>query len=365
MCYVLPPMCSPVDHGIHPQAAYVAVENLMCVSKDFKQVVEMVHSIKAVSVETGKTKFTMDPIRDSLVVFWMGLPNPNPDNSWINSMKAANHNVDDNALPIRRLITHSEYPMLARSQDTTGFISRTNRAQTAANTLRWLDVPFETDLPMFSRFPFLEEAVVSVSKMNRLWHISGFQMEGPDVVGPRENGETWGLNRVIPHNGAASRYFQAKGIEADTGIPWEFPPSVFTNSHGCLISQPEDIDPHVNQNAIFMHPLDRPFIGLHGYSRGTRSLGGKWAGFRYYIKTHKVQFSPLAWHEVEPIIHRLGYNHEAVGRQLPGGTDPQFISRVWMIPEGEEPTNEPHHCWIDVKESEEYDEPYVTEIATT
>ncbi|EWZ38674.1 hypothetical protein BFJ70_g1621 [Fusarium oxysporum] len=363
--YVLPPMASPVDHGIHPQAAYVAAENLMCVSKEFKQVVEMVHCIKAVNNDDGKTKFTMDPMRDTLVVFWMALPNPNPNNSWIQSMKVAGYEVDDNALPIRRLIAHSPFPMQARSQDPSGFISRTNRAQTVANTLRWLDVPFETELPMFSHFPFLEEAVVSVSMMNRMWHISGFQMEGPDVVAPRENGESWGLNRVMPHNRAASRYFKAKGIEADTGISWELPPSVFSTNHGCLISQPEDIASHVDQNAVLMQPLDRPFIGLYGYSRGTRSLGGKWAGFRYHTHTHKVQFTPLAWHEVEPIVHRLGYNHHAVSRQLPGGSDPQFIARVWIIQEGTEPKNETHHCWVDVKEPEEYDEPMVTQIATT
>ncbi|KAF4431029.1 hypothetical protein FACUT_8702 [Fusarium acutatum] len=372
MGYVIPPMSSPIDHGIHRHAAYVAVGDLKSVSKDFKQVIEAVHYIKAITVAEGKTKFTMDPIQDSLVVFWMAIPKPNPDNSWIRSIKAAGYEVDDEALPIRRLIASNHYPMQPRSQDPLGYISRNNRAQTVANTLRWKNESFETDLPIFSRFPFLEEAVVSVSMMTRMWHISGFQMEGPDIVAPRSNGETWGLNRVGPHNAAAALYFENKGMQADTGIPWEFPPSVFTTHHASLISQPEDIHPHVNPRAIFIHPLDRPFIGLYGYSRGTRSLGGKWAGFRYYTQTHKVQFSPLAWHEVEPIVHRLGYD-TAPGRPLPSGADPQFVARVWMIREGDEPKDEPHHCWIDVKEPKEYDvdepwkqdEPFVEEIATT
>jgi hypothetical protein len=218
---------------------------------------------------------------------------------------------------------------------------------------------------MFSRFPLLEEATVSVEQMSRSWHISGFQMEGPDVVAPRDNGESWGLNRVGPHDREAARYFQARGIEADSGLPWDLPYTNFSTNHGCLISQPEDIAPHVNQHDISMLPQDRPYIGLHGYSRGTRSLGGKWAGFRYYPQTQKVEFTPLAWHEVKPIIHRLGYNNFVVGRPLPGGTDPQFIGRVWIIREGVEPQNEPHHCWLEVKEPEDGDEPWVTELAAT
>ncbi|KAF5634709.1 hypothetical protein F52700_5902 [Fusarium sp. NRRL 52700] len=371
MEYVIPPMSTPIDHSVHNHAPYVAVGRLMSVSKEFRQVVETLHRIKAITVAEGKTKFTMDPIRDTLVVFRMAIPKPNPDNSWIRSMKAAGYEVDDLALPIRRLIAFNHYPMQPRSQDPAGFISRTYRAQTVANTLVWKDEPFETDLPMFSRFPFLEEAVVSVSMMTRMWHISGFQMEGPDVVAPRPNDETWGFNRV-GHNAAAARYFEDKGIQADTGIPWAFPPSVFTTHHASLISQPEDIHPHVNPRDIFIHQQHRPFIGLYGYSRGTRSLGGKWAGFRYHTKTQRIQFSPLAWHEVEPIVHRLGYD-PSPGRPLANEADPQFVARVWMIREGDEPKDEPHHFWIDVKEPKEYDadepweqeEPYVEEIATT
>ncbi|KAF5672671.1 hypothetical protein FCIRC_8375 [Fusarium circinatum] len=380
MSYVIPPMSSPIDNSVHPEAAYVAVGDLASVSKDFKRVVETLHRIKAITIDEGKTKFTMDPIRDTLVVFWMAIPSPNPDNSWIRSMKAAGYKVDDEALPIRRLIAFSDYPMLPPSQDSSGCISRTTRAQTVANTLRWKTEPFETDLPMFSRFPFLEETVVSVSMMTRMWHISGFQMEGPDVVAPRTNGESWGLNRVGPHSVTAARYFKDKRIQADTGIPWEFPRSPFLKHpwsflwthHATLISQPEDVHPHIDPDATYIHPLDRPLIGLYGYSRGTRSLGGKWAGFRYHTKTHKVQFSPLAWHEVEPIVHRLGYD-PAYGRPLANGADPQFVARVWMIRDGDEPKDEPHHCWIEVKEPKEYDankpwekdEPYVEEIATT
>lgn len=195
-------------------------------------------------------------------------------------------------------------------------------------------------------------------------------MEGPDVEAPRPNGETWGFNRV-GYDRTAARYFEAKGIQADTGITWEFPTSVFRAHHANIVSEPEDLHPHVGEYGAFIQHNDLPFIGLHGYSRGTRSLGGKWAGFRYHTETKKVQFSPLAWHEVEPIIDQLG-DAPSAGQSLPNG-HPQFIARVWMIREGDELKDEPHHCWMDVKEPKKKDadepwkkeEPYVEEVATT
>ncbi|KAG4263608.1 hypothetical protein FPRO04_11695 [Fusarium proliferatum] len=369
--YLIPPMCNPMNYGVHPQAAYATVGNFKRVSKGFGEVVDAIHYVKAIAIADGETKFTMNPIQDDLVVFWMAIPKPLPNSSWIRSMKAANFEVDDDALPIRRLIVSNHYPMQPQSQDPLGYVSRTSRSQSVKNTLRWKNEPFETDLPMFARFPLLKEAVVSVSMMSRLWHISGFQMEGPDVEAPRPNGETWGFNRVGSYNAAAARYFEAKGIQADTGITWEFPTSAFRAHHATIVSEPEDLHPRVGEHGAFIQPNDLPFIGLHGYSRGTRSLGGKWAGFRYHTRTEKVQFSPLAWHEVEPIIDQLG-DAPSAGQSLPNG-HPQFIARVWMISEGDEPKDEPHHCWIDVKEPKkndtdepwEQEEPYVEQIAIT
>jgi hypothetical protein len=121
--YLIPPMSIPIDHGaqVHPRAPYVAVGNLKRVSKDFKQVVESIHYVKAIAVADGRIKFTMNPIQDTLVVFWMAIPKPIPGSSWILSMKAAGYAVDDEALPIRRLIVSNHYPMQPRSQDTMGF----------------------------------------------------------------------------------------------------------------------------------------------------------------------------------------------------------------------------------------------------
>ncbi|KAF5565824.1 hypothetical protein FPHYL_4042 [Fusarium phyllophilum] len=79
-----------------------------------------------------------------------------------------------------------------------------------------------------------------------------------------------------------------------------------------------------------------PKIGLHGYSKTRRdrrnprqqefSQGGQWAGFRIYLETQGVEFRPLTWDEVEPIVHRQ--KQPETGRKLPRGQDPEFVSRI-------------------------------------
>lgn len=52
----------------------------------------------------------MNPSQDTLVVFWMAIPKPNPDDPWIKYMKVANYDVNDYALPIRRLVACKHCP---------------------------------------------------------------------------------------------------------------------------------------------------------------------------------------------------------------------------------------------------------------
>ncbi|KLP04740.1 Uncharacterized protein Y057_11878 [Fusarium fujikuroi] len=78
-----------------------------------------------------------------------------------------------------------------------------------------------------------------------------------------------------------------------------------------------------------------PIIGLHGYSKTRRdwrsqrsqefSQGGQWAGFRVYLESEEVEFRPLTWDEVEPIIHREQQLQN--GRQLLGNQDLELVSR--------------------------------------
>ncbi|KAF5564587.1 hypothetical protein FNAPI_2076 [Fusarium napiforme] len=48
-----------LEKELNPPYYYIAVRNLKLVSKDFKQVVEAIHYITAISVGGGKVKFTM------------------------------------------------------------------------------------------------------------------------------------------------------------------------------------------------------------------------------------------------------------------------------------------------------------------
>ncbi|KAG7414351.1 hypothetical protein Forpe1208_v007027 [Fusarium oxysporum f. sp. rapae] len=77
-------------------------------------------------------------------------------------------------------------------------------------------------------------------------------------------------------------------------------------------------------------------IGLHGYSKTGRdrrnprsqeyAQGGQWAGFRFHLETQEVEFRPLTWDEVDPIVHRRIQPQQ--GRNLPDNQDPEFVARV-------------------------------------
>ncbi|KAF9778521.1 hypothetical protein IL306_003973 [Fusarium sp. DS 682] len=364
--YLIPPLSSPEDQlytRVFGRASELATKDLILTCKQFKEIVYEIHSIKAIRTTGSKIEFTLNPKLDTLVLFGMRIPKPDRDMSWLKSKEGAE--VEENALPVRRLMTHSLWPMLPMDWDPQGDLSRSHQSQRYDTSRIWNAMPFKTNLPLFNLFPLIEELIVSVAEMDRNWNISGFQMHGPDVVAPREHGETWGLNRVGLHHPPVAYYFKNRGVQADSGIQWELPISLFPINWGYLISSPVDIASRVDPRVPYLPRIDRPYIGLNGYSRGTRSLGGKWAGFRYHPETQKVEFTPLAWHEVEPIVHRLGYNYSGMDRALPRGLDPHFIARVQIVREGKEPRNEPHHSWVEVKEPEEGDEPWVRELATT
>lgn len=81
---------------------------------------------------------------------------------------------------------------------------------------------------------------------------------------------------------------------ADTGILWDFVDSVkvhYFHRHLKWL-----LDAGVKGTS---RPFWPRFIGFHGYSDGFRSHGGQWAGFRYFVDTGRVQFSPLHWEEVK------------------------------------------------------------------
>lgn len=84
-------------------------------------------------------------------------------------------------------------------------------------------------------------------------------------------------------------------------------------------------------------------IGLMGYSKNATSVGGHWAGFRYFVDTHRVEFTPLAYHDVKDQLEMRVDSH---------GVLPEVAVRVWVIRPGEKSTapDESYHGWERVKE---------------
>lgn len=219
----------------------------------------------------------------------------------------------------------------------------------------WSEVPFSTSLHVLYDLPFVEELVVSFEAVSQAWQIDDFQMFGPDIIAPRRREEGWGLARAGPHDKAAAEYFISRGISADTGEKWRFQKSTTMG-----VSQLSDII----QAPIGTEPGQKfdftPRIGFYGFSRGTMSIGGKWAGFRYFTETEEVHFSPLAWSEVQYFINRR-YRPEGMVMD----THPQFIARVWIIRPGKEAEpDQQHHCWLKVKKWEEGDPDWVSQVET-
>jgi hypothetical protein len=220
---------------------------------------------------------------------------------------------------------------------------------------QWSKVPFSTSLPVFSYLPLVEELVLSIQDATSEWNIDGFQMFGPDIIASRRREEGCPFARVDPQDTAAAEYFASRGISADTGENWIIDMEVLRGSD--LSSALIDSITGYGRDVF-------PRIGFYGFSRGTISHGGKWAGFRYFTETNEVHFSPLAWSEVQYFVHRW-YTSEGMVINAPGEPHPRLIARVWTIKPGKEAEPaQPHHCWLKVKEWEEGDPDWVAQVET-
>ncbi|KIL95617.1 hypothetical protein FAVG1_00354 [Fusarium avenaceum] len=320
-------------------AERVLIGDLTSSCKEIRSIVN--NSRKIVAFGYGNILFRLDPVRDTLLVKNMCLP-------YIESKKDWNRDIWEvprRGLPIRRLMTQSRAISRPKPNGLYFFLSVYRL---------WSQVPFSTSLDVLSHLPLVEELVLSFKDASRAWHIDGFQMFGPDIIAPRRREEGWGLERVGPHDKAAAEYSFSRGISADTGEKWRFQmdTGVLLSQPSDFISAPIDIQPGQKVNLT-------PRIGFYGFSRGTRSLGGKWAGFRYFTETGEVHFSPLAWSEVRYFVNRW-YHPEAMLE-----SQPQLIARVWIIRPGKEAEpDQQHHCWLKVKKWEEGDPNWVSQVET-
>ncbi|KAL2682384.1 hypothetical protein Neosp_006834 [[Neocosmospora] mangrovei] len=303
------------------------VEHSNCASLrgSCRQIRAIVDRIRPIKSTRG---FHFDPKRDTLKVWQMQLPDSDPhgEGHWCRS------------IPVRKLLTVFPYALNPYDDVSTG-----------VSDPAWNDEPFDMDLDL-SFLPMIEEMTLAIQSAGWEWHIEGFQMYGPDVVESRGPNDNWGRGGYGHLRLLAETHFFTRRIRGSTGYRWK----------GCDddFFDPLDI---LRMNSTNL-ARNAPYIGFHGYSRGTYSLGGNWPGFRYYTATGEVEFSPLSFSEINFATDRQ-YKPD---REPVDGRDAQLVSRVWIIRRGRPtPPVEPHHCWIKVKKWEMGDPDWVWQVETT
>ncbi|KAM0191691.1 hypothetical protein ACHAPA_008287 [Fusarium lateritium] len=327
-------ICDPDQPISWAERVWVAKLTESC--KDIQSIVKSIRKI--VGFDDGRVFFRLDPISDTLLVKQMCLPEIESTKSW----DPATFGLDRHALPVRRLMTQSFRIMTPLcDKDYPDWMYRHHPRSFYPD---WSEVPFSASLPVFSHLPLVEELVLSIQRAGTEWNIDDFQMFGPEIIAPRRREQGW----FGPHDEAAAEYFASRGISADTGEKW-----ISTFAYDMGGSRYDNTSPPSGTR-----------IGFYGFSSGTMSLGGKWAGFRHFTETNEVYFSPLAWSEVQHFVHRW-YAPDGRAMNPPGDPQPQLIARVWIIRPGKEAEPaRPHHCWLKVKEWEEGDPDWVAQVET-
>ncbi|KAF5557505.1 hypothetical protein FMEXI_669 [Fusarium mexicanum] len=345
------------------------IKALLETNADVASLVNQVRCLKAVGCDgapvisrIGGVPFRIDPLHDIFQVVDMRLPALQPSVSW-NPQSIKGHHR--HALPVENILSVSRTVWLRRGHPP---INNNNNNQSDGNghgsnqagpsdapipPQTYLEMPMESDLPIFSRLPKAKSLSLIIENVGREWHVEGCQMFGPDVIGPRFRGNDWGIRRAGSHSIEAQNHFLDHGIRADTQTPWTFP------AGWDRLSDPEDRSDYSPNDARFSPPT----IGFYGYSRGNVSLGGQWAGFRLWVDENKVEFSPLSWWEVEPLIEDY-YSVEERGYRT---CHPGFVARIWVIRSEKDlqPTNKPHHHWVEVREAQIGDPEWVEQVSTT
>ncbi|KAM0191686.1 hypothetical protein ACHAPQ_008850 [Fusarium lateritium] len=303
------------------------VPKLLLSCKPIREIVKHMRRVVAVASDS-RVLFTFDLRRDTLLVQGMRLPRFEVEGK-------------GKLLPVRRLITRTSLPVVATGVQLTPHQLRHMSEEP------WRGLPFQTSLPILSKLPLVEEIFVVNRFLPFNWDICGFQVFGPDIVGVRTDEENWGLARAYDYPKAyeAANYFLENGIASDTGIRWKLP----VRQEGQVIDMISD-EEDLSLNFPGQHCI--PYIGFHGYSKGTRSLGGKWAGFLYDAATESVMFRPLNWDEVHE-FYRDETRH------------PHFIAKIWFSKVDGRPEKDDHRGWVDVKAPEEDDPEWVEQLATT
>ncbi|KAH7017210.1 hypothetical protein EDB80DRAFT_873938 [Ilyonectria destructans] len=216
-------------------------------------------------------------------------------------------------------------------------------------------------------FDNIREYTILSENTEDVW-IDGCQMLEPQVVGV-DRGFQWYRNCTQDPDSLdqAARYFEQKGIPGDTGIKWPLENlyalfqatnmrgwslrdewSAWRDSYAAGLIGPE-IDEDGNASSIAFSTSLLPRIGHMGYSMNETSVGGNWAGFRYFTDTMRVEFTPLAFADIEGLLR---------ASRKARGVLPELAVHIWVVRPGEEGIvpNESYHSWEVVKPYSETEE---------
>ncbi|KAF5618359.1 hypothetical protein F52700_12308 [Fusarium sp. NRRL 52700] len=290
----IPPMILPehvtVSGLIMTSNEHDAIRAIMATCHKFRSLLRKTRPLTGRSYRNDQ-KFTFDVERDALLVRCMNIP------ALLKSADVPNLHT------VRRLISLRQCPLawdffpymqrelLFRKMPWAISPTQDDRIYTAFEE----GLPFQTSFPVAQKLGSLREIDLVIQTAPG-WHISSLQQFGPQPEPRRTDPELGDLKYPVHH----------------TGLRW------------------------INTRLDDYECVEVPMIGLHGYSKTNRdrrsrrnleySQGGQWAGFRIYLETEEVEFRPLTWDEVEPIVHRQKQPEN--GRKLPGLQDPEFVSRV-------------------------------------
>ncbi|KAF5682321.1 hypothetical protein FDENT_7723 [Fusarium denticulatum] len=314
--------------------------------------IRQLRPVKAVDKYNDEVTFRFDFKQDTLRVFDYGIP----------CLRTTSG--QELPLPVQKLMVMTDRPEFE-------------------HPIEWEGVALKRVMSIH-RFPWLKEFSMVSPVAGKEWRIEGFERDGPEVDISRTVDELWGSDRNRQLGSRfASLMCASRGIPAHMGVKWKFNyhdnysvsgEAAWNTPEGeCLGVPPgfcEDADSQPDgrlERQEWFHNDNRafiPYIGFYGYDRGQCSMGGNWAGFRYFEETGAVFFTPLSWDDVEPLV--VG-PHGENGEKAPWNEHyPQFVARVWIIRKGESvPEGQGQYGWMRVEEVMDGDPEWKQQLKST
>ncbi|KAF7555559.1 hypothetical protein G7Z17_g2044 [Cylindrodendrum hubeiense] len=174
--------------------------------------------------------------------------------------------------------------------------------------------------PDLFRFHRVRDFTILCEKVGKIGWVEGCQVYDPQVVGTRGRSFLWRWDQTQDEKALdeAEEYFEQKGIMGDAGVEWPLEnPLLDTAAAEKAMQLHREYhtelamtwDPWALGYIINGKPqqasVDQfiPRIGLMGYSSNETSMGGNWAGFRFFTDTRRVEFTPLAFSEVKTQLY--------------------------------------------------------------